>query len=214
MTNHRLEMKRKVNIYRRYFLWKKAGCVFIHVPKVAGTSINQAIYGRPMGHYTAMEVRNSFPGLFNNLPVFTLVRNPWSRAVSAWRFACLGKTNVMGIHNPEQYQIPEFSSFERFLLDWLQKKDVLKLDFVFRPQYLFICDEKGDVLVDHLGRLEELPETKRYMEEHLEITKSIGMANSSMGETDYRCYYHTYEMIDAVRRVYDADITKFNYDFD
>src|SRR5690554_6741845 len=67
----------KINIWRRYFNWSKANCIFVHVPKAAGTSVNKAIYGRTLGHYSACEIQEKFPKLYERVFTFSLVRNPW-----------------------------------------------------------------------------------------------------------------------------------------
>ena len=74
---------REINIYRRYISWKKAKCIFVHVPKAAGTSINYALYGRTLGHYTIEEIQSRFPKLVERLFVFSFVRHPYARLVSA-----------------------------------------------------------------------------------------------------------------------------------
>lgn len=207
-------IKYQINIYRRFPYWRSAGCMFVHVPKAAGTSINKAVYGRTLGHYTAQQLHFRFPSLFSNSLTFSLVRNPWDRALSAYRFACMGRTESMGVYKPEQYQIPEFSSFERFVCDWLPSRDLSKCDFIFRPQYLFVCDQNKRVMVDHLGHVERLDETIRYLEERLGRSIDVKMVNAtSAGMVSYRDAYSSKEMIEIVRSVYKEDVDLFGYEF-
>lgn len=204
----------KINLYRRYAYWKQENVIFVHVPKAAGTSINNAIYGRTLGHYSAQQIQSRFPSLFSRSLTFSLVRNPWDRVLSAYRFACVGRTESMGVHRPEQYQIPEFSSFERFLCDWLPSRDLSECDFIFRPQYLFVCDQGSRVMVDHLGYVERLTETVSFLEERLGRPIDVKMVNAtSAGMASYRDAYSSNEMIEIVRSIYKEDIDLFGYEF-
>lgn len=204
----------KINLYRRYNYWESMKCVFVHVPKAAGTSVNTALYGRTLGHYSAMQIQSRFPSLFSDCFTFSLVRNPWDRALSAYRFARIGRTESMGVRKPEQYQIPEFSSFERFVCDWLPSKDLSKCDFIFQPQYSFVCDQNMKVMVDHLGYVERLAETISFVEACLGRTLEVKMANSTASrDTNYRDAYVNNEMIETVRSVYKDDIDLFGYEF-
>lgn len=208
------ELKFHINIFRRYRFWSNSGCIYIHVPKAAGTSINTALYGRTLGHYSASQIQSRFPSLFSECFTFSLVRNPWDRALSAYRFARIGRTESMGVRKPEQYQIPEFSSFERFVCDWLPSRDLSKCDFIFQPQHSFVCDENMKVMVDHLGYVERLAETICFVEARLGRPLDVKMANSTAPQDkNYRDAYVNNEMIETVRSVYKDDIDLFGYEF-
>lgn len=207
------DFKKYINIYRRYPHWKKQHAIFIHVPKVAGTSINKAIYGRTLGHYTALEIQTKFPRLYKDSFVFSFVRNPWSRVVSAYKFAKQGRTESMGVRNPKQYQIPEFDNFERFVKEWLVNQDVNKLDYIFQPQVLFLTDSKGDIIADYVEKLENLADGVVEVEKRLGRKIKIGRANATSSTDDYRKHYGNKELIDLVGNIYADDIKKFGYEF-
>jgi hypothetical protein len=184
------------------------------VPKAAGTSVNHGLYGRTLGHYTSQQIQSRFPSLFLSSFTFSLVRNPWDRALSAYRFARIGRTESMGVNQPQQYEIPEFSSFERFVCDWLPSKDLSNCDFIFKPQYLFVCDQNMKVMVDHLGYVERLTETVCFLQDRLGRAIDVKMANAtSAGMGSYRDAYTSNEMIEIVRSVYRDDIDLFGYEF-
>nr|WP_298248903.1 sulfotransferase family 2 domain-containing protein [uncultured Halomonas sp.] len=192
------------------------GCIFVHVPKAAGTSVNKALYGRTLGHYSATEIHNKFPGLYKKCFTFSMVRNPWDRALSAYRFATVGRTDSMGIHDPSQYQIPQFESFERFVLEWLQSQCVEELDFVFKPQWVFVCNDTRQVMVDHLGKVESMDRTVSVLSEKLKRKIVIGNENmtASRDEKGYCKAYVRQEMVEIVRSVYSADVEIFGYEFE
>lgn len=208
------DVKHKINLFRRYTHWKRGGCIYIHIPKAAGTSLNKAIYGRTLGHYTADEIQSRFPKLFGKVFVFSFVRNPWDRVLSAYRFAKVGKTDSMGMYRPEQYQIPEFESFERFLFEWLAKQNVSKVDFVFQPQSKFVLGKEGKSIVDYIGKVESLDSDIRHVESVLGKSINVGRENMTSEKTDYRSAYINDDMVELVRSLYREDVDTFGYTFD
>lgn len=202
-----------INIYRRYWYWRSAKCIFIHVPKAAGTSINHAIYGRTLGHYKAIEVNAIFPKLYEKCFVFSVVRNPWDRLVSAYRFAIKGATGEMAIKNPEAYRGRQFRSFPAFVHEWLQEKNIRELDFVFQPQVDFLCDKSGAIMVDHYGKLEELSATIDLVRSRAARNFYIDRMNvTSIGES-YISYYDS-ELVDIVQGIYKEDVRVLDYAFE
>ncbi|OCC22908.1 hypothetical protein MB02_14155 [Croceicoccus estronivorus] len=199
---------------RRAHLWKRAGLIFIHVPKNGGTSINRAIYGRFMGHFTVDDVARARPGLYASLPSLALTRNPWARTFSAYRFARSGNDMADGaaIAVPERYRTASFASFERFVVEWLDGRDLSREDPVFRPQCAFILRSGGNIGVTHLGRLEEPASYAGFLETTLGHRPFIEHLNRTSAAPDYRDAY-TPEMRDIVARAYARDIERFHYDF-
>lgn len=214
MHDFQRDLRRRINLFRRYRYWKSAGCIFIHVPKVAGTSFNHALYGRTLGHYTAGEIRRQFPGLFDACFTFGFVRNPWDRLASAYRFARIGRTESMGINKPEQYRIPEFDTFERFVHEWLPSQDLSKADFVFQPQSFFVTDTNGKVILDFLGKLEERERGISHVEEAIKRKLNLPEMNrTKTKDTLSESLYTSDDMINIVADIYAQDIQLFGYKF-
>jgi hypothetical protein len=198
-------------------LWLKTGVVFIHVPKAAGTSISEALYGRFMGHVRASDVARWGSHEVRALPSCAITRNPWDRLVSAYRFAKRGRgiggAHAGGVWRAEQYSGPEFESFERFITDWLSDRDPDKLDPIFQPQARFVCDSHGKVLVDHLGRVEDLAATYDYLRARVAGLPPFSASNRSGDSVDYRTFY-TPELADRVGSIYAEDVKRLGYSFD
>ncbi|MDC1075253.1 sulfotransferase family 2 domain-containing protein [bacterium] len=214
MISYAERIKKEVNLYRAYVKWKKKRSIFIHVPKVAGTSINHSLYGRTLGHYSAIELKTKFPILYSQSFVFGFVRNPWARALSAYRFAIKGKTADMGISNPGHYKIESFKSFSSFVLDWLPEQNLEKVDFVFRPQTFFLCDSQKNVIVDFVGRLENLQYDCGVIEKKIGANLNLKKMNSISLGRSYQEYYKTDKMIETISELYKDDISCFGYEFD
>ena len=210
------DLRRRFLVHRRTPIWLRAGVVFVHTPKAAGTSINDALYGRFMGHARASEISRWGSRALNALPSFAVTRNPWDRLVSAYRFARRGR-GVGGAHQawvwkPEQYQVAQFDSFERFVTEWLAERDIAGLDGIFQPQTSFICDRAGRQLVDHVGRVEDMAPTLDFLTDRLGWTPQVTRSNRSGEAIDYRSFYSS-ELAAIVGRIYAEDIASFRYTF-
>ncbi|MFD2168197.1 sulfotransferase family 2 domain-containing protein [Thalassotalea euphylliae] len=150
--------------------------LFVHIPKVAGQSIEKTLMaifddlpernelllkpnlnplkGPPrLAHLTAQEyIRCGYidQASFDNIYKFAFVRNPWERLVSEFNYR-----KSLGL---EKYQC----SFRRFVMDGFPTKfddDYVNARDLFRhviPQSSFLFDKDGELLVDFIGRFERL----------------------------------------------------------
>jgi hypothetical protein len=196
-------INRAILVRRRQAAWLKAGIVFIHVPKAAGTTISEALYGQFMGHVWAADLEHWGSRAIRALARFAIVRNPWDRVVSAYRF----EKGWGGAG------IPEFETFESFLTRWLKLRDPRKLNFVHQPQWRFIYDAGGRCLVDHTGRFEDLDATICYLRDLVPHLPDIGHSNPSGAPVDYREFY-TPQLAEIVASIYADDVALFGYRFD
>lgn len=203
----------ELNIFRRYFNWRKAGCIFVHIPKAAGTSINHSLYGRTLGHYSASTIKNRFPKLYESAFTFSVTRNPWDRLLSAYRFACSGGTGEMGIKKPSQYHIKEFESFERFVLEWFCYQNPYDLDYVFQPQHKFVFGPDEELLVDWLGCIENIDVTLSKVKERTGRPVTLEVKNSTGDQSRYEDFYTSQRMVDIVAEQYRKDLELLNYSF-
>lgn len=201
-------------VLRRAAVWQKAGLIFLHVPKNGGTSINDALYRRFMGHFRVCDIERMRPDLLRTLPSLAVTRNPWARAYSAWNFARKGAAMAHGaqIRHAERYNGGDFSTFERFVLEWLPRRDLDQGDYVFRPQSQFLLNGQGNIGVRHVGRIEEPSTYLQFLEDSLGRKIEIGHLNRTADPLRYREAF-TPEMRDTIARCYAADLERFNYEF-
>lgn len=211
------QLQMQLLVRRRTPTWVNSGIVFIHIPRVAGTSINQALYGQFMGHPQAAEIRRWGTASLNALPFFAVTRNPWQRLISAYRFARRGGGSggefEAGILHRRRYQVAEFDSFKHFVEKWLLHRDPANLDGIFQPQSMFVTGAEGEILVDHVGRLNDLEPTLDFIERALGHRPEIPRGNCSGERRDFRQFY-TPELRRLVGRFYAEDIERFGYSFD
>jgi hypothetical protein len=211
------QLQMRLLVRRRTPMWLNRGILFIHIPRAAGTSINQALYGRFMGHPKAAEIRRWGSAPLNALPSFAITRNPWERLVSSYRFARRGSGTggafEAGILRPDQYRGAEFDTFERFVKQWLLHQNRTSLDGIFQPQTTFVADADGQPLLDHVGCLNDLEPTLDFIEHALGYRPEIPQGNRSGKRTDFRHFY-TGELVELVGNFYARDVEAFGYSFD
>jgi len=152
---------------RKEFWWnhfRKQQCLFVHIPKNAGTSV-EYFYTQSLTpcsqHFTAREFKTHYPDDFDKLLKFCVVRNPYSRFLSAYNYLLSGGNNTPGSADLLwQKELQKFS-----LIDYLHKifpnasepsswDNRFPVHFI--PQYLFVTDETGVQIVDKILPLDEL----------------------------------------------------------
>ena len=125
-----------------------SGLIFVHINRTGGCSIERAI--EPIGdeplvrHETAIVIRKRVgKSRFDQCHKFTVVRNPWDRMVSMYCHRC---QNI----RDRRYRSIKFGDFLRNLDKMGHKK-------IFTANQLdWISDRNGRLLVDEVGRFEEL----------------------------------------------------------
>jgi len=175
--------------------------MFFHLPKTAGMSISYWLINNANGkwfpspnafgskHADEKRVRN---WLGKKEPLGTavmVIRNPWDRCVSAWKY-----WTRRGLVKPMEFDEWVYS-------DWkLAKKQAV--------DYFWPCTEPVWL------RYENLDEDIKWFDERL--GKELGPLerhNSAPSDKHWRDYY-TPELRDKVLKRYNKDITHFNYTFD
>jgi hypothetical protein len=203
---------RKINFpYENYM--DKQKCIFIHIPKTAGTSVLNAL-GKEKGgrnhlpwyvYYTANQYK------FNNYFKFAFVRNPWDRVYSAYSYLLeggnkQGDMNLLNIVN-------KYNNFENFVVHGLGCGD-FRNHLLFIPQSEFIVGPQGEIVVDFVGNYEKLEDDfHKLMSIMGKSNKKLPQLNKSLGNQKYKDEYLTQKSIDVVEQIYRQDIKTFNYSF-
>lgn len=217
-------------------------CLFIHIPKAAGQSVesvfleragftwqqrehmllkhnNNPDFGPPrLAHLTALEFvelgylsKSEFSKMFS----FAFVRNPWDRLVSEYiyrGYSC---------------------SFKDFLFKFFPKEDdddYAKGRDLYRhviPQVDFLCNKEGEVLVDFVGKFENI------VSDFAKVTQTITGKSLSLphrnkssqhklkkwlsfskGKKQHYSEYYNNETRAFVADKYRQDIELFGYEFE
>ena len=189
----------------------KSKTIFIHIPKTAGVSLAKAIYGD-----VTFEGHRSF--YFNNIALniknevyfsFSFVRNPFDRLYSAYKFLNEGGMNHLDKLAFQTF-LSEFEDFEDFILNGLNEKLIYQITH-FIPQHEYLCDKSGNILVDFIGRFEDLESDTLLLSKRLK--KDINLSHLNFNsKLDYKEVYSD-EMIYKVNQIYQKDIDIFKYNF-
>lgn len=125
--------------------------IFVHVPRVAGTSIVRALYGQgTIRHHSMRYYRALDPDFAQSAASFALLRDPLDRFASAYAFVRGGGTATCRLSDAFVRQTANVTSVDDYL-SFLEGRGPLDLDFVMRPQSWFVCDgATGAPLVKNL----------------------------------------------------------------
>lgn len=186
--------------------------IFIHIPKCAGTAVGKALGFPRDGHDRAIWYKLYDKYTFEKSFKFTIVRNPWDRIVSAYFHLKQG-----GGHKTTQKwvdeNLSEYSTFRSFVLSL--KKDRVRKRITswthFVPQYKWITDSNENIIVDFVGRVENIKD------DFSKISKKIGregvLEKRNTSEHDRFKKYYDEEMKRVVKKVYEKDIEYLGYEY-
>jgi len=149
---------------RRIDRMRKAGILFVHVPKCAGMAISQALYGMQVKHGTIRWYRQCAPDLLD-LPSFAVVRDPVERFVSAYRYALAGGTGDNRVSPVFHDVYRRFRGLDEALDHIEAAPSLYELDHIFRPQHWYIEGKDGAIGVRSLFCVED-PALPLFIEAH------------------------------------------------
>jgi hypothetical protein len=119
--------------------------IFIHVPRVAGTSIARALFGKGhAAHLSIRTYRTLDPDFFAAADSFAVLRAPFDHFASAYAYVRGAGTDTCRLSDVFVAEAEKFRGIDDYL-SFLEDRDVLSLDFVMRPQSWFVCDRDGGV---------------------------------------------------------------------
>ena len=196
--------------------YRKAGIVFIHIPKAAGTSVCDSLYQSRVWHFTLAEIRSADSGRkdqtayksgIDGLPTFSVVRDPLARLQSSYRYARDGGGSDGSINPDPAYQSSMFRSFSAFISEWLVNQDLSTLDRVFWPQSRFVEDKLGPV--DFIGKVEKMEEVEHWLRKTVSGDVEIPHLNRSQHRQQAEPVPASDRSI--VESIYREDYEAFNY---
>lgn len=186
-------------------------CIFIHIPKSAGVSINKELFGNLGGaHRSVRTYKRVFgPATFRKYFKFTFVRNPYSRLLSAYRFLKKGGFCDVDRQWAEE-NLSQYSSFREFVHDWLTEESVLTYNH-FRPQFMFLCDRSYEPEVDFVGHFETLTDDFEVVCKRLNVDCELKEYNKGPEKNDHWSSFYTQAELDIVHHIYRKDFELFGY---
>jgi len=192
--------------------------IFVHIPKTAGTSISNCLRTVAAGkveqgsqkdswdfHTTARLFKYKLGGnQFDNSFKFSFVRNPWDWMYSWYSMHRKGQ-------DADDY------TFKHWLMEYEHKMtrtfmwDEIPIASQRRGQMDWLTNKNGEVIVDFVGRFENLEEDFDIVRDKLKIKKRLTKTNASI-RGDYRSAYDN-EMIEFVYKYCEKDIKEFGYEY-
>ena len=127
-----------------------AGLVFVHIPKAAGTSISEALYGFQVKHASIRLTRRVAGGRLAQLPSFAVLRDPVERFVSAWRYGRAGGSTVHSVADSFRTLYQGFATIDAAIDHVEAARSPYAVDHIFRPQSWYVSDTAGRIAVDRL----------------------------------------------------------------
>lgn len=205
-------------------------CLFIHIPKTAGTSIEYALgmHGgeKHIGicpgadyqynpwtlsgtsnnvhtqHYTVKQAKNVLSAkIWESMFKFTFVRNPWDRFVSAVMF-----NSSMSTRLDPNISMDDFKEHAK------RASTKIYEDGHFRAQLDYIVDNNNKSLMDYVGRFEALHEDWDKLCKLLDVDLKLDHRMNSNNSRHYTEYYDS-ELKELVAKMYAPDIEYFGYEF-
>jgi hypothetical protein len=157
--------------------FQQHACLFIHVPKCAGSSVCEAMFdGWRPGHLPLYWYQEQFPQQFASTYKFAFVRDPLERAYSA--FAFLRGNELSGRDQAAQQLVRQYRDFDDFVLRWLHPDNISR-QLHFAAQTDFLTDSLGHLALDFIGYQEHLQRDFQLVCEQLGLASQLPHVNSS-----------------------------------
>jgi hypothetical protein len=171
-----------------------------------------------LDHILAIDMQNALShterDVWDSYVKFAIVRNPFDRIVSQYHY---GKENndVRVIGDKESYW-DTFDDFVKRLDDvWDIMKDLPhKEKSHYIPQYDFVYDTKGNLIVDYVLRFEnfhaDMKELCRLTNINIDVAKLCQKCMTS-SHNHYSRYLRNYKTIEIIQKLYKKDFDAFGY---
>lgn len=191
--------------------FSRHSCLFIHVPKCAGSSICSALFdGWTPGHLPLYWYEQQFPEAFSNSFKFAFVRDPLERVYSAYAFL---RGNPMSPRDQAaQDLVMHYRDFDDFVRRWLHPENIDK-QIHFALQSDFLTDSLGRLSLDFMGYQEHLQRDFQLLCERLGVGAQLphlnGTRQRESAPVREMCSVRTRRL---VRRVYQRDYEMLGYE--
>ena len=184
--------------------------LFIHIPKNAGTNVATQLYGRHVGHRTAMWYRNADRRMFERKTSFAICRDPLARFFSAYEFITKGGSEEVKVSRRARAIVMRCESIREFVTDFSKRpvSELEKIDPVFHMQCSYVLDNLGSTIVDQIFRLEQVTGTTIEVEgTTIDLSMQANVSKSAAKVTP-----EDYELISkSIRKIYAKDYEFFGY---
>jgi chondroitin 4-sulfotransferase 11 len=199
---------------KRMVISERNRCIFVHIQKTGGSSLEAVLRGNDPGigsnlhegrrHLFAREIRPLVGAeRWNAYFKFAFVRNPWDRLVS-WYHMCIQVPVPNAFARYVRACAPTFEAFVRQATTGMGERTTYN-------QLDYVTDERGEPMLDFVGRYETLHEDFARIRDRLPLAFDLPHVNRSEHLHYRECYSDATR--DIVARRFARDIAYFGYDF-
>lgn len=179
---------------------------FIHIPKVAGSSLLEIIKKdcpiKYVGHQRASDIS------FRNVSSLAFVRNPYDRLVSAY-FYLINSEKLASALPLYKKIVTVYSGFKDFILN-IDKDNLIEKILHLKPMHYWLCDDNKNILVKNIFKIENIMEIDKFLE-GAGIHEKLSEIHTNTSQHKYYTEYLTKEITDEINRLYKLDFELFNY---
>lgn len=205
--------------------------LFIHIPKTSGSSIAKYLVDRGYGkkhsgasfpeHGALADPNFRMPNHISEKTIFSIVRNPYEREFSQWKYHT-EKGDLVIKPTFEEWVLWRYSDF-KMPIDWFIKErqewtyNRLK-KFSTQPMIGYLLDKHGKCRVQRIGNFENREEdtSKIFSELKIEYVPyhypHIEKCTLPIKSKDYKKYF-TKETKELIEERYKPDLDVFGYSF-
>lgn len=189
-------------------------CIFIHIPKCAGSSINNHLKLHSLG-FSGHSPASSHSEYIKDYFSFTFVRNPYDRVASAYKyFQGLRSGHRWYQRNKiisDQAALMSFHEFVNHIPDFMElmqkEEGSFRSGLHFQPFSYFLDDD-----IDYIGKFENIQLDYYNIRKALNLDiRKLPTTNTSDNK-NYKDLYNRHSR-DTVYNLYKDDIIKFSYNF-
>ena len=187
----------------------KHKCIFIHIPKNAGSSVLQ-VFADKAGrkHAKWYEFYESNDYFFKRYFKFAIVREPLSRLYSAYRYVLKGGSGSADDIALQKHIIANSRDFDSFIEQVLDA-DFIMLQLLFQPQYLYVFDRQLKSVTDCLLRYESLNNDWQKLAKQQGFVESLPKINISNSENAFPSLSESAQ--EKVEQLYKMDYQLLGY---
>lgn len=196
----------------------KHKCIFIHVNKCGGTTIDVLFNKAHCGHKMILDYKKLHPQKFDPYFKFSFTRNPWDKMVSFYHYHIRRGWDLNW--DWDQSNAPNFQDFIKIINNYSKEKEVSIFPnpnastarMRMSNHIEWMCDENGNLLVDFIGKLENFQADFDYICDQIKMPR-IELPHKNKSKHNHYAEYYDDETKSIVAERYAKDIEYFGYKF-
>jgi hypothetical protein len=190
--------------------FKRDKLIFIHIPKCAGSAFLNSYLGYQLGHIKVELYLKNYRSLFENFFVFSFVRNPINRFISAYTH--IHRETLWGDYLPEyREKIADYgNSLEEVANNINSDSELLTYPW-FEPQHSYL-EFQGRIIVNRIFRTENFSEDIKIIEKETGlILRPIQNINRSPIPEKQYSELISQSAVENLKKIYEKDFVLFGY---